>query len=143
MSTVGVISSQNQQRREIQKSNREQRLANETAQAREEISDRISRRQAAKRARIVRASIAQSSANSGVSGSSGELGATGAVTSSMAGQIGQQKSNILAVQGISTHQQNSANFMANADAAAMRGQLWGRVFNLSAPVAINNLPTGT
>lgn len=70
---------------------------------------------AAKEARIRRASIQQASTNAGVDGSSGELGALAALSNSMAGQIGQQKSNILAISGINRNLQSAADHRARAE----------------------------
>lgn len=109
--------------------------ANEVQSANQSIESAEARRDAVQRRRFVRAQIQQGAASDGVAGSSGELGAISALTTSMSGEIGEQKRNILATQGINDLRQRAANYRAEAERAGIFGSLSSRVFSVASPRA--------
>lgn len=98
------------------------REANDISEANTFLQNKDSRRDARIRARVMRSRIQQGASNAGASYSSGALGGTGAVMSSMSGEIGEQKRNILAINGINTARQRAAEAEGRSQAAALRAR---------------------
>ena len=103
-------------------SNRASREATNVSSANEQTRNARARRDQAKEARRRRAVIAQGAENSGTTGSSGALGALSATTSSSESSIADQKANILAVDGINSNLQRSANARSRAERVGIFGK---------------------
>lgn len=118
---VGLISKRRAQRRANSVSNaaavETKRLREEgraVSNATETNRNAVSRRAAAKEARLRRARIVNSSANSGTTGSSGEIGATSAINASFGAAVAQQQADILAAKGLTNINDNIANIQGDA-----------------------------
>lgn len=119
---VGVFSAvkQNQQ---AKKARIAQREANAVSGASQEVSNRLARRNEAKRLRITRARIMASATSSGVGESSGEFGATSASTSASNSSVATQQSQVLAAQGITAANQQAANAISRGKSIGAFGGL--------------------
>ena len=85
------------------------------------------RRQQIRDERIRRGQIVNASANTGTSDSSGMAGALGSMSTQLGANMGFNQGMYMAGQRIGRHNQNAADFNANAQSAANRASMWGSV----------------
>lgn len=124
-STAYSIKQQQEARSEQKKAAKEQGAANAERAAAE-------RRQQIREERIRRAQIEQASANTGTIASSGSMGATGGLSTTLAGNLGFNLSQITHASNISAFNQSAANSMGRAQTAEQLGSLATSIFSVTA-----------
>lgn len=105
-----------------ERARKEQQEANEIANAAEKAKQIQEKRRAVREARVRRASILQNAQNSGVAGSSGETGAVGTIGTNLGTVIADSTGRNVAIQGINSANQNTANYLMQADNTLMKGR---------------------
>lgn len=114
---------------------KERKEANNIASANQKNEAAASRRQAAREARIRRASILQQSENAGLgTGGSGTQGAIGVVGTNLGSRVGLSMQQSRAAEGINTRNQRAANYDFKAGA-------WGSIGNIFSS-ALGSFQTG-
>ena len=124
-STAYSIKQQQEARSEQKKAAKEQGAANAERAAAE-------RRQQIREERIRRAQIEQASANTGTIASSGSMGATGGLSTTLAGNLGFNLSQITHAGNISAFNQSAANSMGRAQTVEQLGSLATSIFSVTA-----------
>lgn len=108
----------------------EQKKANNATRAQNEASAMQERRKQLREERIKRARVVASSQASGVASSSGEAGALGSLSTQLSSNLGFNKAALNTASDISIFNQNSADFMTEANKLGAESQMWGQVASL-------------
>lgn len=109
----------------------EQKKANNATRAQNEASAMQERRKQLREERIKRARVVASSQASGVASSSGEAGALGSLSTQLSSNLGFNKAALNTASDISIFNQNSADFMTEANKLGAESQMWGQIGSLA------------
>lgn len=109
----------------------EQKKAVRSQQAQNEAQAAQERRRQLREERIKRSRILASSSASGTAGSSGEVGSIGSLNTQLSANLGFNLGALNTASDISIFNQNSANFMSEANKLGAESQMWGQIASLS------------